>query len=181
MESASEEIILSLARYSRDPLGFVRFAFPWGEPGTELEHRQLEAWQVAELEAIRDGLLTVDKAILRALASGHGIGKSAFLSFLILWAISTYEDCRGIVTASTETQLRTKTWPELAKWHRLFIAADFFEMTATSICAKDPAHAKTWRIDAIPWSENNPTAFAGLHNQGKRILKIGRASCRERV
>ena len=168
----SEEVLLDLASYSRDPYGFALYAFPWGEPGGELEHRQLEAWQVAELCAIRDGFASYQEVFQRAIASGHGIGKSAFVAILILWAMSTHEDTRGVVTANTEKQLLTKTWPELAKWHRLFIGKDFFEITATAIFAKDPAHARTWRIDAIPWSENNPTAFAGLHNQGKRILII---------
>ena len=36
----------------------------------------------------------------------------------------------------------------------------------------DPAHAKTWRIDAVPWTENRVEAFAGLHNQGRRILVV---------
>ena len=47
-----------------------------------------------------------------------------------------------------------------------------FEMSATALYSEDAEHEKTWRIDAIPWSENNPEAFAGLHNKGKRILII---------
>lgn len=97
---------------------------------------------------------------------------SAIVAWLILWAISTYEDTKGVVTANTETQLRTKTWPELAKWHRMFIAKHWFNFTATSLYSADPDHEKTWRIDAIPWSERNTEAFAGLHNQGKRILVV---------
>jgi hypothetical protein len=29
-----------------------------------------------------------------------------------------------------------------------------------------------WRIDLLPWNEHRPEAFAGLHNQGKRIVVI---------
>ena len=107
-----------------------------------------------------------------AVASGNGIGKSALNAWLMWWAISTKMDTKGIVTANTDTQLRTKTWAELAKWYRLFAGNDLFQYTATSIFSADPKHEKTWRIDAIPWSEQNPEAFAGLHNQGKRILII---------
>ena len=53
---------------------------------------------------------------------------SAIVSWLILWAISTHEDTRGVVTANTDTQLRAKTWAELAKWYRLFIAKDLFKL-----------------------------------------------------
>lgn len=94
---------------------------------------------------------------------------SALVAWLILWAMATFPDTKGIVTANTQAQLKTKTWPELAKWYRIFIAKHWFNLGATSIESADPEHAKTWRIDAIPWSEKNTEAFAGMHNQGKRI------------
>lgn len=97
---------------------------------------------------------------------------SSLVSWLILWAMATREFTRGVVTANTESQLRTKTWPELAKWHRLFIARHWFDMTATSIRSVNPQEEQGWRTDAIPWSAQNTESFAGLHNQGKRILVI---------
>src|SRR5690606_2066805 len=134
------------------------------EPG-ELEGAAgPEPWQVKLLEELRDGLLTVEEAIQLARTSGHGIGKSACVSWIILWAISTFEDTRGVVTANTENQLKTKTWVELAKWYRLFIGRSLFEMTATALFSSDPEHERTWRIDMTPWSERNTEAFAGLHN-----------------
>jgi len=167
-----DEIISDLAAFSRDPLGWVLWAFPWGEPG-ELEGADgPDEWQIWALTAIRDGLLTPFEAIRLAIASGHGIGKSTFVAWVILWALSTMEDARGVVTANTERQLATKTWPELAKWYRLFIARDLFKMEATSIFSVDPEHRLTWRVDMIPWSEKNPAAFAGLHNKGKRIILV---------
>ena len=114
----------------------------------------------------------IPEAIQFAVRSGHDIGKSAFVCWIILWAISTREDTKGVVTANTEKQLRLKLWAELSKWHRLYIARQLFRVTATSICASDPDREKEWRIDAIPWSEDNPEAFAGLHNFGKRVLVI---------
>lgn len=165
-------LIEELASLSSDPLGFVYYAFPWGEPG-ELEHMTgPEPWQVVLLTQLGEGLITVSEAILLARTSGHGIGKSACVAWIILWAISTFEDTRGVVTANTENQLKTKTWVELAKWYRLFIGRSLFEMTATAIFSVDPEHERTWRIDMTPWSERNTEAFAGLHNQGKRIIVI---------
>lgn len=166
------DLIEDLASFAHDPLGFVYWAFPWGEPG-ELEKQDgPEVWQREVLRALGEGLVTVDQAIQLARASGHGIGKSALVSWIILWAISTLEDTKGVVTANTENQLKTKTWAEVAKWYRLFIAKDMFLMTATALFARDPEHEKTWRIDMVPWSERNTEAFAGLHNQGKRILVV---------
>jgi hypothetical protein len=176
--SALDDIMDDLARFADDPLGFVRWAFPWGEPGTALEDNEgPEQWQVDQLDRIgqrlRAGAATLGDVIEEDISSGHGIGKSAEVSWLILWAISTFEDCRGVVTANTDTQLRTKTWAELSKWYSLFIAKGMFTFTATSIyIANDPVREKAWRIDAVPWSANNTEAFAGLHNKGKRILVI---------
>ena len=166
-----KDLVQFCAEYAADPLGFVCAAFPWGEG--ELEgYNGPNDWQRKELLDIELGLKTPERVIYEATASGNGVGKSALVSWLILWSISTFEDTKGIVTANTDTQLRTKTWAELAKWYRLSVSKPMFEMSATALYSKDAEHEKTWRIDAIPWSENNPEAFAGLHNKGKRILII---------
>jgi len=170
------DLVEAIAKCTHDPLGFVRFAFPWGEPGTELANEQgPRRWQVEVLESVGARLRAgcdLQGAIQIAVASGHGIGKSALVSWLILWALATCEDARGIVTANTEPQLRTKTWPEIAKWFRLCVCSHWFSCQATAIFSADPKHEKTWRVDAIPWNERAPEAFAGLHNKGKRILVI---------
>jgi hypothetical protein len=88
------------------------------------------------------------------------------------WALSTLRDTRGVVTANTEGQLRTKTWPELAKWHALAANRNWFTYTATSLFySEQPGHERTWRVDAITWSENNTEAIAGLHNKGATRLR----------
>jgi hypothetical protein len=170
----NEQLLEWLASVSRDPLRFVMGAFPWGEPETRLSDFPdgPEPWQKEILEQIRDGLIDINKAIQLAVASGHGVGKTALVCWIILWAISTKPDTRGVVTANTETQLKTKTWAELGKWFHMFIAKDFFSLTATAIFAKDSAHERTWRIDMVPWSERNTEAFAGLHNKERRILVV---------
>ncbi len=165
------ELIRAMGSFQKDPYGWVMYSFPWGKG--ELQHfTGPEAWQKELLIAVGEGLLTVNEVIQIAVRAGHGIGKSALVSWLILWSISTFEDTKGVVTANTARQLETKTWPEVAKWHRLFIASHWFVYTATAIYSADPAHQKTWRIDAITWSDTNTEAFAGLHNQGKRIVLI---------
>ena len=171
-----DELIEALGALTHDPLAFVYFAYPWGEPGTPLENMEgPDEWQIQILKDIGEQLKKgkdLQTAIQEAVASGHGIGKSALISWLIHFAISTHENTRGVVTANTEGQLRTKTWPELSKWHNMFIAKDLFTYTATAIFSSDKDYEKTWRIDAIPWSKNSPESFAGLHNQGNRILVL---------
>jgi hypothetical protein len=162
-----------LAEVADDPYAFALGAFPWGEPNTVLADHVLDPWQVEVLCAIRDKLINIQDAIQIARASGHGIGKSALVAIVILWAFTTYPDTLGIVTANTETQLKTKTWAALGKWFNLcWFARQHFTLNATSLISKDPTRERTWRIDMIPWSEKNPEAFAGMHNEGKRILII---------
>lgn len=169
----SDELVDLLAGFSKKPYGFVIWAFPWGEPGSDLEQATgPEPWQKEILIKLERGLISLEEAVRLAVTSGHGVGKSALVAWIILWAISTCTDTRGVVTANTENQLKTKTWVELATWYRRFIARDFFKLTATSLFSTDPEHERTWRIDMVPWSERNTEAFAGLHNKGRRILLV---------
>ena len=154
-----------------NPLRFVQIAFPWGE-GELQDFLGPDEWQIDVLEQIHKHEIDASQALRIAIASGHGIGKSALVSWIILWALATQADTKGVVTANTENQLRTKTWAELAKWYRLFIGKHLFAMTATAIFSADKAHEKTWRVDAVAWSETNTEAFAGLHNKGKRVLLV---------
>lgn len=164
-----EEIVRALGKLADDPLAFVYFAFPWGKE--ELKGYTPQAWQIQALLDIKNGL-SIDTALQCATASGHGIGKSALVAWVILWAISTKADTRGVVTANTATQLETKTWAELSKWYSLFIGKPFFTLTSTAIFSNQQGHERTWRIDAIPWSVDRSESFAGLHNQGNRILLV---------
>jgi hypothetical protein len=183
-----EQLVEAMVGFRHDPLGYVLYAFPWGEgelgPTPENPNPGPDEWQVKLLkklgERLRDGRIKsaqgvwrfVGKAIRMARSSGHGIGKSAMVAWLVKWSLDTMEDTRGIVTANTDTQLMTKTWPEIGKWHRLAITSHWFHFTATALYSADPAHEKTWRFDAIPWNITKPEAFAGLHNAGKRIVVI---------
>ena len=173
-DSVEEQLITDIAEFTHDPLSFVKYSFPWGDD--ELSDKYPDAWQIEILTALGDklkhGKINAREAIQIAIASGHGIGKSALVAWLILWALSTFEDTKGVVTANTENQLKTKTWAELAKWYRLCICRHWFKYTATAIFSVDPDHEKIWRIDMIPWSERNTEAFAGLHNKGKRIIIV---------
>jgi hypothetical protein len=176
-EKLERDLIHDISGFTLDPYGFVMYAFPWGVEGTELEKFDGPMlWQTELLKEIssllKQGKITKTEAIQMARASGHGIGKSALVSWLILWAISTAVDTKGVVTANTATQLKTKTWAELAKWYQLCIIKTWFHFTATSIYSVEKEHEKTWRIDMMPWSKENTEAFAGLHNKGKRLIII---------
>ena len=157
-----------------DPLAFAQNAFPWGKRSLS-GMKGPDVWQTKVLTLLRDHIKSgqsLDKAFRLAVASGHGIGKSCLVAWIILWAMCTSADTRGVVTANTETQLRTKTFAELSKWYNLCIFRPWFESTALTLTCRQPGHAQTWRTDAIPWSETNPDAFQGLHNNSKRLFVI---------
>ncbi len=114
------------------------------------------------------------KPFKASVASGHGIGKSACVAWIILWIMSTRPWCQGVVTANTAEQLQTKTWPELAKWHQLLIHRHWFKWTATqfyyALCSED--RRKNYCFDAITWSEERTEGFQGLHNASGAVCVI---------
>jgi hypothetical protein len=162
-------IIDDVASFTHDPLGFAKYAYPWEESNGP------RPWQTEVFKQIGDHLsnpVTRFQPCQIAVSSGHGIGKSAEIGMVVDWAMSTCEDCKVVVTAGTGTQLATKTVPEVGKWFRQSINADWWDVNATSIRIKAAKHQATWRTDFITWSEHNTEAFAGLHNKGKRIVLI---------
>ena len=147
-----------------------------GEEGTELAHATgPRQWQADAFREIRDHLQNPEtryQPLMLARASGHGIGKSAFISMLINWGMSTCEDCKVVVTANTDNQLRTKTWPEIIKWSNLAITKTGLPVPLPRCTAMIPGHDKRWRADATPGLSTTLEAFAGLHNERKRIIVV---------
>lgn len=166
------ELADQCASYHRDPYGWVLWAFDWG-------HGELEGfegpdeWQKEFLiewgEQIRDrGFdgITPCIPIRFSFASGHGIGKSALSSWIILFIMSTRPSAKGIVTANTGDQLRTKTWAELGKWKSRCLVGHWFEYNSGkgSMSMYHKSWPESWRVDAQTCREENSEAFAGLHS-----------------
>jgi hypothetical protein len=163
-----------IASFTYDPLGHAMYAYPWGS-GVLAGVEGPRQWQIDVMEDIREHLEnpeTRHTPLRLARASGHGIGKSALIAMLVKWGLDTCDDCRIVITANTENQLLTKTSPEIMKWHNLSITKDWFKSSATKLASTVPGHTDSWRADLVTWSENNTEAFAGLHNQGKRIIVV---------
>lgn len=171
------------ARYLRenfeyDPLGFVEFAYPWGEAGTPLANDEgPDRWQRQFLKDIGRDLEAGGErgaVIMQACKAAHGVGKTALIAWICDWGISTHPHTRGTVSAMTEPQLRTKTWAEVAKWHSMCLTAPFFRISGRelTLATKDQTKLRTWRFDAVAWNKADPSAFAGLHNKGRRVIII---------
>lgn len=174
MSDADAPLIELAAACASGPVRWVRNAYDWGvgELSGASGARQWQNDVLGDIGAHLQNPATRFQPLMLAVASGHGIGKSAGIGMIVNWALSTCPDTKVVITANTETQLRTKTAPEVGKWQRLAINAHWFDVQATSVAVRDKEHAKTWRTDFVPWSATNTEAFAGLHNQGRRIVLI---------
>jgi hypothetical protein len=172
--SLTEQVFERVVATRSDPLAYAKMAYPWGKGELALS-KGPRRWQEKILSEIRDHLQNKETRFQPcqiAVASGKGIGKSALVSMIVNWAMSTCGDCKVVVTANTGTQLATKTVPEVTKWTRLSLNTFWWECKATSITSRQRGHEREWRTDFIPWSKENMEAFSGLHNQGKRLVVI---------
>jgi len=180
-----EERLRSLvSRFRYDAYGFVMAMFPWGVPHTSLAKKAgPEPWQAEILNAVSQHAIDnahrkqmgLDYKVWRsAVASGHGVGKSALVAWIILWIMSTRMDTRGVVTANTANQLQTKTWPELAKWFNMTLNKHWFTWTNTSLyyAAYPEDLQKNYKVDALTVSPENSEAWAGLHNETSAVFII---------
>ena len=187
MVSPSLDLALAqdLARFYDDPLGFVLYAFPWDTDRSLQIVKLPEPWSLAygceygpdtwacelldEIGAqVRargfDGVNAVPP-IQFAIASGHGIGKSAMAAWLVLWIMSTRPHSRGVVTANTGEQLSSKTWAGVAAWLSRAVNKHWFTITTGKGAMRlvHNEHPESWRVDAQTSREENSESFAGLH------------------
>lgn len=167
-KSYDELLAEEVANYYADPLGFVLFAYPWGEPGRLQHYDGPDVWQSEFLDGIGkeiaekgfDGLNSV-LPIRRSVSSGHGIGKSAIVAMLVDWLMSTRPHCKGVVTANTSTQLETKTWAAIRSWTKLCKTGHWFETNTAKMYHK--AFPESWFCTPQTCKEENSEAFAGQH------------------
>ena len=194
--SSDEEQMLMTRLWSpqiaQDPEAFVLFAFPWGQPNTPLaKFSGPRKWQREVLRSIgahikaNQGKIQMD-TLRQAVSSGRGIGKSALVSWLILWMMTTRIGATVIVSANSEAQLRSVTWGELSKWAAMLINAHWWEISATKLL---PAQwitelverdlkkgTRYWSAEGKLWSEENPDSYAGVHNHDGMMLIFDEAS-----
>ncbi len=115
-----------------------------------------QAWQAKALAAIASN----DRV---AIKSGHGVGKTAFESWVVLWWLMTHYPCKVAVTANSAHQLSDVLWTEIDRWARNMPPAfkDLLEFKSDKIALKGApdsfAVARTSRRE-------NPESLAGFHS-----------------
>ena len=120
-------------------------------------------WQREALQAV----ITHDRLAIR---SGHGVGKSAFIAWLIIWWELTHIPNKIAVTANRQDQLSDIVWAEIKFWVKQLNPAlqNLLEVTSDKVTWKaDPdigfAVARTARKEA-------PEAFQGFHSKHMLFL-----------
>ena len=163
---------LVLAEWARDcaddPLRFVLEGYPWRESGPLQDHDGPDAWQEALLRRLGDEVrarrfdgVTPVAPIRFATSSGHGIGKSVMVAWLVDWIMSTRPHAQGTVTANTFTQLETKTWAAIQRWTKLCLTGPWFTVVSNRMYHAD--YRESWFCAPQSCREENSEAFAGQH------------------
>ena len=111
----------------------------------------------------------VDKALRKEVAarisivSGHGIGKSTLISWLILWFLYVHAHSQIPCTAPTASSLFDVLWKEIKKWLDQMPPeyAGLYEWQGTHVRMKESP--ETWFARAKTASKENTEALAGVH------------------
>lgn len=83
--TSEEQLVEWAGECWANPYKFVMLAWPWGEPGPLKDHPGPDVWQREFLEDLGNEVRTHKgkrpyMPIRRAIASGHGIGKSTLVA-----------------------------------------------------------------------------------------------------
>lgn len=111
----------------------------------------------------------IDKALkghvsLRiSIVSGHGIGKSTLLSWLILWFLFVHPEAQVACTSPSKEQMYDVLWKELKKWidRMLPEMAAMYVWESSHIRMKEDPNV--WFARAKTSSKENTEALAGVH------------------
>ena len=161
----SQAAIQKLKEWRYNPLQFVRenIKIPPIRPGADPGPSEQQAAMLANFSKTK-------KVSVR---SGHGTGKDAVASWLILWFMCTRPYAKVVCTAPTARQLNDVLWSELSKWLRQSNLADEF------IIQKDKMFHKTspkeWWARAVSPSvkaskEEQAETLAGFHGDHLMIV-----------
>jgi len=115
-----EDMAEWIMSFAMRPLEAVLAWYPWGEDDLK-DSDGPDLWQKRVLARLQRRLSENKHVIRIAVRSGHGVGKTALIAWLIHWFVSTRPNPQVVVTTNTKNQLETKTWRELAKWKPLTI------------------------------------------------------------
>lgn len=139
----------------------------WFEPFIKGKHITWQQWVI--LLAVEKSLKFVAPKKI-TVSSGHGIGKSGCLSWLILWYLFCFKDAQIPCTAPTSEQMHDVLWKEVSIWLNRMPAEikNLYEWSAGYVRIKESP--ETWFARARTARKENPEALAGIHGDFVMIL-----------
>ena len=123
-----------------------------------------DAWQREVMEAVARGERKI------SVRSGHGVGKTATTSWLMIWYILTRYPCKVIVTAPTSAQLFDALFAEVKRWIKDLppTLQELLELKQDRIELKSsPTEAF---ISARTSRAEQPEALAGVHSTNVLLI-----------
>jgi len=153
MTKANKEVAERLRMWKDSPTRFVKEAF-----GVTPEKWQQEA------------MLLIKNNDRVAVKSGHGVGKSALESWIIIWWLLTRYPAKIACTAPTGHQLTDVLWGEIAKWYRRLpvFLKNLLEVKSDRITLK-AAPGESFGVARTARKEQ-PEAFQGFHSENMLFM-----------
>ena len=147
--SSADRAAARLLEFRSDPIGFCEV----------LLGVRPDAWQCLALRALASGSNV-------SIRSGHGVGKSALLSWCMLWALSCWPHAKVPCTAPTEHQLWDVLWAEAGRWLKRSELAPYMLFTQTKIAIR--GYEESWF--AVARTARTAENLAGFH--APRLLYV---------
>jgi hypothetical protein len=167
-----QELVLELKKMSLDPIYFIEKMWnltPCPREKPFIIGKHITWQQVEVLEAVTKALK--DQAPRRiSIRSGHGIGKSATLAWLIIWYLLMHNEAQIACTAPTGTQMHDVLWKECNKWINALPEAWKAKFSTTSDYIRIVDSPETWFARAATARKEAPEALAGIH--GKWVMYV---------
>jgi hypothetical protein len=149
-------ILHRIRTWRHDPIAFVK-----------------DCIQVQPSDQQMEGLAAVAKNKRLSIRSGHGTGKDAFASWVIIWFMSTRKDAKVICTAPTARQLDNILWSEISKWLNRSVLKDEFVYQKQKIFHK--SNPNEWWVTKVSPAvkaakEEQAETLAGFHGDHMLIV-----------
>lgn len=132
----------------------------WFEP---FEEGKNLTWQQSLVLYGIDKCLRGEASNRISVVSGHGIGKSALFSILILWFLFSRLDSKVACTAPSADQMYDVLWSEVRKWiNKMPLPiANLYQWESSHIRMREAP--QEWFARAKTSSKENTEALAGIH------------------
>jgi phage terminase large subunit len=123
-----------------------------------------DPWQADAMNRVARG---ARRLTVRA---GHGVGKSAFCAWLVIWFMVTRFPQKTVLTAPTQGQLFDALFAEVKSWTRKLPEPirDLFDLQSEKIVYK--AKPEDSFVSARTSSKERPEALAGVHSDNVLLI-----------